>query len=798
MKSKVAIVKKRIIALVLFLAITAFAWAQAPVPRTCATMEQDSINRLRYPQRGTLRDFENYIQLKIQEIDSRNRGKRTQALLLRIPIIVHVVHNGEPVGSGMNLSQAQVQAQLSVLNEDFRKMSGTPGFNSNPVGADIEIEFCLSPVSENGGVMAEPGIHRYNGNKASWSRTEIENQLKPTTIWNPNIFYNIWTVKFATTDANLLGYAQFPDQSGLTGLPASGPASTDGVVIRYQSFGSTDKGTFPVMESPYNKGRTLTHETGHWLGLRHIWGDGNCADDFVVDTPPAAGPSSGCPTGRVTCGGLNMVENYMDYSYDACMNIFTQGQKTRIRAVMEVSPRRKTLLQENLCSPQVADVPTANFTVDNQNVLKGGEAMFTDLSTNFPNAWSWTFEGGDPAASTERNPRVKYLTPGIYKVKLIAKNLLGESLPVERVDYIIVSQEGLCSSFNNFQKNYTPSNLSISNYGPNTGYLTGHNTSNTKAISEYFRNQSGYQYISGVKIKFGQVLSDNEEATINVTVWNARGQQNAPGSVIERKVVLLTQIKEDIANNRPTTIVFDRETPVLHRPFQVGVELNYADGHKVAIESSADGEALNATSWIQNEAGVWNSYAIAFGANIAMNIEPFVGMNPSVQVSASKLLVYPSEEVILNGRGASIFVWNSLDGAVNNYAGPQLIFNPVQTTTLLTVGSGLDLCLDSAYTTIYIRKNIVGVNEVVVDDAIEIFPNPGSDHFSVKILGKYRGSGSVEMVSPLMTQPVNIIHFEKQTDDQYIMFDNISMSNGLYLLKIRIGNQTITRKWVKW
>ena len=788
-------VKFFLLAISLFFAFATSSFSQVPAPRTCATMEQDSINRLRYPQRGSITDFENFIQQKIREIEILGRSGRTQALL-RVPIIVHVVHNGEPVGNGPNLSLAQVQAQLSVLNEDFRRLQGTPGFNNHPAGADIEIEFCLSPVNENGGAMVEPGIHRYNGNKANWSRTDIENQLKPTTIWNPNIFYNIWTVKFASSDANLLGYAQFPDQSGLNGLPASGPASTDGVVVRFQSFGSADKGTFPVMEAPYNKGRTLSHETGHWLGLRHIWGDGNCAEDFVADTPPAAGPSSGCPTGRTTCGGLNMVENYMDYSYDACMNIFTQGQKVRMLAVMEVSPRRKTLLQANLCVPQVAAVPTANFSVDNQNVLKGGEALFTDLSTNFPTTWSWTFEGGDPAASTERNPRVKYAAPGTYKVKLISKNSLGESLPLELAAYITVSEEGLCGSFNNFQSNYTPSNLSLSAYGPYTGYLTGHNSAKSMAISEYFRNKSGYQYISGVKIKFAQLVSDNENATINVTVWNARGPQNAPGSVIEKKVVLLRQIKDDIDNKRATTIVFDRETPVLHRPFQVGVELNYADGHKVSIQSSADGEAVNATSWIQNEAGVWNSYAIAYGANIAMNIEPFVGMNPSVQVSASKLLVYPGEEVTLNGRGASIFVWKSLDGTVNNFAGPQLKISPLTTTTLLTVGSGLDLCLDSAFTTIYIRKNIVGINEIVVEEATEIYPNPGDSKLMMKVSGKYRGPVLVETVSALM-QKAGAIHFEKQNPQQEFLIDQSGLPSGLYLIKIKMGSETVIKKWVK-
>src|SRR6266850_650573 len=225
-------------------------------PQRCATMEQDSINRIRYPKRPTLDDFEEAIRLKVEEIKARTKAGRTQAAIISIPIIVHVVHNGEAIGSGLNISQAQIQAQIDVLNEDFRRKPGTPGFNTNPVGADIEIEFCLSPVDENGNTMAEPGIDRYNGGKSSWTREEIEGSLKSTTIWNPNLFYNVWTLKFGGTSSNLLGYAQFPDQSGLSGLSATGgPASTDGVVVQYSSFGSADKGTFPVMQPPYNKGR---------------------------------------------------------------------------------------------------------------------------------------------------------------------------------------------------------------------------------------------------------------------------------------------------------------------------------------------------------------------------------------------------------------------------------------------------------------------------------------------------------------------------------------------------------------
>ncbi|MBK5279890.1 MAG: T9SS type A sorting domain-containing protein, partial [Bacteroidia bacterium] len=627
----------------------------------------------------------------------------------------------------------------------------------------------------------------------------IEGTLKSTTIWNPNLFYNIWTLKFGGTSNNLLGYAQFPDQSGLGGLnETGGPASTDGVVIQYTSFGSADKGNFPIMQAPYNKGRTLAHETGHWLGLRHIWGDGNCADDFVSDTPPAASASSGCQVGRFSCGGTNMVENYMDYSNDACMNIFTIGQKARMQAVMELSPRRKSLIDANLCNPIVADVPTPNFTSDKQLILLGGQVSFTDLSTNFPNEWSWTFEGGDPTSSIERNPRVKYSIPGVYNVTLEAKNTLGPSTLLEKIDFITVSAEGLCNTTTNFLPTYTPSFIPLSNYGNYTGQLTGHNSLKTKAVSEFFANTLGYEFISGVKIQFGEVTSIGEDASITVIVWNARGPQRAPGSVIERKVVLLKQIQEDIANNRPTTIILDRETPVFNKPYQVGIELNYIDGNTIAIQSSADGESTNSTSWIQDETGLWQPYSIAFGANIAMNIQPIIGMNPSVQISASKLLAYPGEEIVLNGRGASIFVWNAADGSVSNYAGPQLIAHPVETTTYTASGSGLELCNKAASTTIYVRDEITAIKEESFKTGIKIYPNPGTNKLTIEIENNLQGTITIQMLSMIGSEIINQVVVEKSETKIQRSIDASEISAGLYAIIVQQQGQTVVKKWIKY
>lgn len=358
----------------------------------CASNEYDEYLRSQNPKTETKEQFENWMAQKIkeqadlQEINSENGG------IIYIPVVVHVIHNGDAYGVNENITDEQVQSQITVMNQDFRRMSGTPGFNTNPVGADVQVEFVLAKVDPNGNPTN--GINRINLCQDSWSTTDINATVKPTTIWDPTQYMNMWSVNF--TDTSLLGYAQFPE-STLAGLntTAQNP-NTDGVVSGYKYFGS--RTLYPAGNygggTSFDKGRTMTHEVGHYLGLRHIWGDNSTcpatnttADkDFVADTPAANGPNYGCNTSANTCPsnpGNDMVQNYMDYTDDSCMNIFTAGQKARITTVMNNSPRRASL------KTSTKDVAIALFANDAEVKIENACGV-TDATCATPNPSSPT------------------------------------------------------------------------------------------------------------------------------------------------------------------------------------------------------------------------------------------------------------------------------------------------------------------------------------------------------------------------------------------------------------------------
>lgn len=356
----------------------------------CATYEYDSYLNSVNPEKERIGQFESWIAPKIEQYKKKRQTMKVAdgTNVITIPVVVHVVHDNKAYGVGENITDEQVISQITVLNQDFRRILGTPGYNTSDVGADVEIEFCLAQRTPAGQVTN--GINRLNmstpvfdipgwGEFPTWTMEDIEFDLKPSTVWEPEEYLNIWVIDNIQLGM-IAGYAQFPVSSGLEGLEGGGiseEAYTDGVVISHFCFGSSDIYPEGTYEAPYDKGRTTTHEVGHWLGLRHIWGDKtSCVvdaidsfNDYCLDTPPANTANQttqGCFQ-ISTCSADSMLENYMDYTGDSCQNIFTEDQKMRMQTVLENSPRRNSLLTSSGCLvPQEFDLKVGAIDLGGQ------------------------------------------------------------------------------------------------------------------------------------------------------------------------------------------------------------------------------------------------------------------------------------------------------------------------------------------------------------------------------------------------------------------------------------------------
>jgi hypothetical protein len=250
------------------------------------------------------------------------RRREALAQVVRIPVVVHVVWHDE----AQNISDAQVHSQLDVLNADFRRRNADVAHVPavwQPLAADARVGFALATVDPAG--ASTTGITRTHTARAVFDTDDAVKSAATggADAWPADVYLNIWVCQLG---GGLLGYAQFP----------GGAAKTDGVVLLHTGFG-----TAGTAAAPFDGGRTATHEVGHWLNLRHIWGDdgeGCSGDDFVADTPNQGGPNYGQPTfPTVSCDNGpdgDMFMNYMDYTDDAAMGMFTTGQAARMAACL--------------------------------------------------------------------------------------------------------------------------------------------------------------------------------------------------------------------------------------------------------------------------------------------------------------------------------------------------------------------------------------------------------------------------------------------------------------------------------
>ena len=283
-----------------------------------------------------------------------NHPNHSEKTIITIPIVVHVVWESNT----HNISDAQIQSQIDVLNEDYRGTNidriNTPNVWQS-IASDSEIEFCLASTDPDGNPST--GIERIQTTHGKFGmNSDIHtSSAGGSDDWPNDDYLNIWVCDI---QSGLLGYAS---------PPSNWIGDGDGLVIGYQYFGRIG-----TVQAPYHKGRTATHEIGHWLNLDHIWGSwGSCGNDQIADTPKQETENYSCPAFPLNANSCNtnnangdMFMNYMDYTNDACMNLFTNGQKTRMLA--SINNYRSNMLSHSLCE---GSVDVSEQTKDNKRKL---------------------------------------------------------------------------------------------------------------------------------------------------------------------------------------------------------------------------------------------------------------------------------------------------------------------------------------------------------------------------------------------------------------------------------------------
>jgi PKD repeat protein len=382
----------------------------------------------------------------LKQQEAQLKASVSKGTVYVIPVVFHVLHNG----GAENISVAQIQDAVDILNRDYRLQNSDannvqPTFQGMP--ADIEIEFVLATKAPNGqcfsGITRTQNALANDGSSGSAQVNAIVNGNNVyNNSWAGNKYLNIFVVNEAGGAA---GYTTNPSNW-------SGTAMTNGIWVLHDYVGS-------IGTSSTGSSRTLTHEVGHWLNLDHLWGGNNnpgngssCNDDDNVDDTPRCIGLTSCNLTANTCSNdatdgywtsdvVDNTENYMEYSY--CSKMFTDGQRSRMRSAITsgVGGRSNLWKTSNLNATGANGSPTAcaaQFMVNRQVLCAGDDLQFTDDSYNNISSWNWTFQGGSPASSTNQNPQINYTAPGQYDVTLSVSDPFGNTVSQTFPDYITV------------------------------------------------------------------------------------------------------------------------------------------------------------------------------------------------------------------------------------------------------------------------------------------------------------------------------------------------------------------------
>lgn len=677
-----------------------------------------------------------------------------------IPIVFHVVYNT----SVQNVSSSVIMGIFNQLNNDYQLLNTDANNARSLYGftpANVDVSFCLAVRDPQNNPLSEPGINRYNTSVSHFDPNNSPNDMKYASSggvnsWDRDHYLNVWICNISNgANSGVAGYAYSPTASYLP------PSGIDGIVLDYHL------GT-------YSGSRALTHEVGHYLGLPHTWGNSNIATsctgagDGINDTPVTQGPSfnypGSCSGNQETCPGTQtQYENYMDYSN--CTVMFTTGQVNVMQNILATS--RSSLANSNACTPLNNQPPTADFIADITTVVSGGTVNFTDLSTNYPNGWSWSispttgwnYTGGTNA--TNQNPSVQFNTPGIYSVALTASNNVGNDTETKS-NYITVVANGGGTTICDTIRNYTASeaqNMTAFGLNGETGYYPGHFTLNggsyeSNKMAEKMNAPSSSQ-LRG--IYFPVYIAKDMGASNNITFNVYTNNADLPGTIIATETKQISDLNAGYWNY----IEFSTP-PTVNGDFWVSFEWTNSGNFDTLVfttTSTNDRPFINTPSTTHTTTAVnidglgWYYTSDLLGPNtsqaydVSMIVDALLsnGPTPNAVLAISTTEACENSLINVNGFGStntSTYQWSFIKGTnVYNGNGGDLSFNNLPVGTWDVELHAMGACLEDVATTTLTIQPSINQNILPQDE------HCGQGDGAISITGITGGTGSSYNVS---------------------------------------------------
>lgn len=787
--------KKSLLVIIILCIGVAGASAQL---RNCGTMQHLEWLKQQDPTLGQrMQEIESYTQSWIANHPEEIRT------VVNIPVVVHVVYNT----SAQNISDAQVQAQINQLNADYARLNSDAGNTPSvwqTTAANCEVQFCLAQRDPSGN--ATNGIIHKSTTKTSFSDNDgvKSNTSGGDNAWDANSYLNLWSCNLG---GGLLGYAQFP----------GGAASTDGVVVLYSSVGSIAS---PGTMSPYNLGRTATHEVGHWLNLYHIWGDDGTActgSDQVSDTPNQSSENYGCPTfphtDACTSGNGVMFMNYMDYTDDGCMNMFTAGQKTRMQALFSVGGARVGITSSLGCTPPSTSCGTptslsaSSVTSSSATLNWSSVSGATSYNVHYRPVGSSTWTS---TTSTSTSKAVSGLTSSTqYEFQVQAVCTSGNSAYTSSTTFTTSSSGGTtyCASNGNSQAYEYIDYVSLGSIARTSGADAG-GYYNATSLSTNVSQGSSYTITTSAGFT-GSTYSEK---------WSIFCDWNADGDFADAGETEASFTSTGSGNNTATISVPSTATVGSTR-MRVSMEYgttpvscgSFAEGevedYSLNVQSggggscSETGETANNSSTTPSSATVGSNILSQISSSTDVDWWSFSNTSTAKNIKVT-LTTLPGDYDIKLYNPSGTNVKTSQNGGTTSET---MIYNTstVGTYKIQVYGYNGAFSTSQCYTMLVLTsanpfRYIEGEQDGEINDdksEISVFPNPASDNMTVEFTSEVKGDVILNVYNMLGQRMTSNSFLAIEGQNQLNLSVN-KFTKGAYFVEVLNGNQILRKEFI--